>query len=164
MANYIGRCAAIAAIVVSAGFVNAAQASESEFKEAVGDCMSNSALPRQSSRVVCEAAESIVELVEAAQENDEKKREEFTQRYVDEALKKYPNYNVVVSHNGGKIIGNGAQHLHIEVPMTVGTCGYEIWLLPKGQKITFVRNGDGGFINWAFGGRFNRDGDTVNFY
>ena len=45
---------------------------------------------------------------------------------------------------------------------------YTVWVIPQGFKTTFVLDGDGGWINWAFGGpSFNRresDGKVVDFY
>ncbi|MCD7034017.1 stress protein [Metabacillus sp. GX 13764] len=38
---------------------------------------------------------------------------------------------------------------------------YGIWVFEDGK---FVNNGDGGYINWAFRGWFDRDGGTVNFH
>ncbi len=37
---------------------------------------------------------------------------------------------------------------------------YGIWLFDEG---TFKNKGDGGWINWAFRGRFDRDGGYVKF-
>ena len=92
---------------------------------------------------------------------DNAKREAFTQQYISNINQQYPNYNAVISHNGGTIEGNNVVHQHVELGMAVGSCGYEVYLSPKGQHFKFVRNGDGGFINWAYGGDFNRDGSTI---
>merc|ERR1711971_165895 len=44
----------------------------------------------------------------------------------------------------------------------INLCGYKymVYIFVKG---TFVNNGDGGFINWAFWGNANRDGGRVTF-
>ena len=107
------------------------------------------------------AAANVVKGIFGIKGNDDAKREAFTQQFVEEANKQYPNYNVVISHNGGSVEGNNIIHDHLELPMTVGTCGYEAYMSPKGQHFKFVRNGDGGFINWAYGGDFNREDNTI---
>ncbi len=99
-----------------------------------------------------------------ARANDGQRLEAFTQEFVKAALQNHPDYNVVVSHNGGQVWGAGAIHQHVEIPMTVGTCGYEVYFFPRGRQFVFKRNGDGGYINWALGGYFNQNGDTVTFY
>jgi hypothetical protein len=45
--------------------------------------------------------------------------------------------------------------------MTVGTCGYDAYFSPKGKPFSFQNQGDGGFINWAFDGEFNRNGNQL---
>jgi hypothetical protein len=92
--------------------------------------------------------------------NDNKKREAYTQQFVQQAGQKYPGYNVVICHPGHRVSGANI-HQHYELPMTVGTCGYDIYFSKKGKQFTFVNQGDGGFINWAFNGEFNRNGNTL---
>ena len=54
-----------------------------------------------------------------------------------------------------------AVHVHQELDIGLGfTQGYEIWVFDSG---TFSRAGDGGFINWAFGGCFTANGADVTF-
>jgi hypothetical protein len=99
--------------------------------------------------------------------DDNKKREAYTQQFVNDASKKYPHYNVVICHPSHtatpneKTPGTYARHQHVELGMTVGTCGYDVYFAPKGKPFTFVNQGDGGFINWAFNGEFNRNGGTI---
>jgi hypothetical protein len=38
---------------------------------------------------------------------------------------------------------------------------YEVYFSPKGQPFEFVLEGDGGFINWAYIGNFNRNDHTL---
>jgi hypothetical protein len=45
--------------------------------------------------------------------------------------------------------------------MTVGTCGYDAYISPMGQPFVFANQGDGGYLNWAYLGRFNRNGNTL---
>lgn len=93
-------------------------------------------------------------------EEDDKRREEFTKQYVAEAVKKYPNQNFVISHNGGDVEGEHV-HDHVELSVNNGTIGYEVFASPKGKPFKFVRKGDGGFINWAYAGDFTREDDST---
>jgi hypothetical protein len=102
-----------------------------------------------------------IEVAKTVNGNDTQKREAFTKGFVSQASQQYPNYNVVISHNGGDVWGAGVVHQHVEVPMTAGTVGYEAYFAPKGQPFKFVRKGDGGYINWAFQGNFQHNGATI---
>ena len=93
--------------------------------------------------------------------NDNKKREAYTQQFVQQASQKYPGYNLVVCHPRHTVSGANVIHQHYELPMTVGTCGYDIYFDQKGKPFTFVNQGDAGFLNWAFNGEFNRNGNTL---
>jgi len=106
------------------------------------------------------AGEAAVFAAKLAINNDDKKREAYTQQFVQQASQKYPGYNVVICHPKHRISGANI-HQHHELPMTVGTCGYDIYFSQKGKPFTFVNEGDGGFINWAFNGEFNRNGNTL---
>lgn len=44
------------------------------------------------------------------------------------------------------------------------TCWFKVFYAPQGVKFGVFNNGDGGYINWAFSGKFNRRGKTVHFY
>src|SRR5271165_6366427 len=73
--------------------------------------------------------------------NDEnKKREAYTQQFVQEASKKYPRYNVVICHPNHTVSpgkGSYVVHQHFELGMTSGTCGYDVYFAPKGKPFTF---------------------------
>jgi hypothetical protein len=93
---------------------------------------------------------------------DNAKRAEFTKRMIDELNREYPGYNAVITHHkSSKAEGPSVIHDHVELPMSIGTKGYEVFLSPKGQPFKFVLNGDGGYINWAYGGDFHRDHHTL---
>lgn len=68
-----------------------------------------------------------------------------------------PDKNIVVIHQDiGVEFGadvTGLEHLGKE-------SGFDIYALDEG---TVTRQGDGGYINWAFYGRFDRDDDVVTF-
>ncbi len=105
---------------------------------------------------------AVTGLVKQLQAEDNEKRAAFTQRTIAELNQKYPDYNFVITHHKrSKAEGPGVVHQHVELPMAVGSAGYEIFGSPKGQPFKFSLNGDGGFINWAYGGDFTRDGNTL---
>lgn len=91
--------------------------------------------------------------------DDNQKREQFTKNFVDEARKQYPDYNIVIIHTPHSREGNFI-HEHHELPMTVGTCGYEAYFSKIGEPFSLENQGDGGYINWAFAG-YQRDGKRI---
>ena len=98
--------------------------------------------------------------------DDNGKRGAYTKNFADTASQKYPHYNVVICHPNHTVSpppGKGSYviHQHVELGMTVGTCGYDIYFSRKGKAFKFVNQGDGGFINWAFNGEFARNGGTL---
>lgn len=97
--------------------------------------------------------------IQKAQGNDNAKRSAFTQQFVQQASQQYPGYNVVICHNQCVVNGPQVVHQHYELGMTVGTCGYDVFFSPKGKEFTFTNLGDGGFINWAYEGEFDRPGN-----
>jgi hypothetical protein len=104
----------------------------------------------------------IIDLITKIKGDDNKKRAAFTQQTIADLAKKYKNYNFVITHHqGSKAEGPSVAHRHIELPMAVGSAGYEIFGSPKGKPFKFLLNGDGGNINWAFRGDFNRDGNNL---
>ncbi len=104
----------------------------------------------------------IIDVVKALKNDDKEKRAAFTQRTVDELVRKYPDYNFVITrYKQSKTSGQSIIHHHVEMNQHVGTVGYEIYAAPKGKPFKFSLNGDGDFINWAFRGDFNRNGNTL---
>jgi hypothetical protein len=98
--------------------------------------------------------------------NDNAKREAYTKTFADTASKKYPHYNVVICHPNHTVspapgIGSHVIHQHFELGMAAGTCGYDVYFSRKGKPFTFVNQGDGGFLNWAFNGEFTQKGNTL---
>ena len=84
-------------------------------------------------------------------------REEATQLMVDHYTRAFPDKNCIVCHSPHVQSLNGMVHDHIELPQRVGTIGYEIYVFDDG---IFTNLGDGGYINWAFGGNFVQDPDN----
>jgi len=93
--------------------------------------------------------------------DDNSKREAYTQNFVAQASKKFPNCNVVVCHPQHRVAGPQVAHTHYELGMHVGTCGYDIYSSPMGQPFIFENQGDGGYLNWAYAGQFSRNGNTL---
>ena len=117
--------------------------------------------------VVGVAAIAAAVVIAAAISADNDKREKFTLQFVTAASKKFPNYNVVICHTNNtatpneKTPGTYVRHKHVELGMTVGTCGYEVYFSPMGKPFQFVNQGDGGYLNWAYYGQFTRNGNTI---
>ena len=81
-------------------------------------------------------------------------------------------YNVMVLKTENVSLGDYGGRIQRGVTVQTGchcfvwcqTCTFEVLVAPKGYKWSATNNGDGGYINWAFGGRYTRDGSTVRFY
>ena len=109
-------------------------------------------------QVVLTIAKGVHEWV-AAIRADNEKREAFTSAYVKEAVRQYPNYNVAIIHTNHGVAGNYVK-AHYELPMTFGTCGYEIYFALRGDTFALTNNGDGGYLNWAYKGQFKREDNS----
>ena len=78
----------------------------------------------------------------------------------DWTAKKYPGWAIAIAHKAttkGKAI-----HQHVEVPLAFGTYGYEVYFVKPGKHFSLTRQGDGGFINWAYIGPWKRKGNTIS--
>lgn len=72
-------------------------------------------------------------------------------------------------HDSGNGMGShdfvNAVSVHCELPLDDGildlTEDYNLYLFDFG---TFTLQGDGGYVNWAFGGHFDRNDHEVTFY
>jgi hypothetical protein len=117
--------------------------------------------------IVGVAAIAAAVVIVAAISADDDKRAKFTLQFVTVASKKFPNHNVVICHTNHTATpnentpGTYVRHKHIEIGMTVGTCGYDAYFSPMGKPFQFVNQGDGGYINWAYYGQFARNGNTI---
>ena len=90
------------------------------------------------------------------------KRSSFTKYYVTEARKKYPDYNVVIihtKHNRDGIFIH--QHEELNYLLDIKSIGYEIYFSKIGDPFWLENLGDGGYINWAYDGYFERDGNRI---
>ncbi|MUL43234.1 stress protein [Streptomonospora sp. PA3] len=92
---------------------------------------------------------------------DEDNRGEFVRRAVDEAFQASGGrYNVIMMNlSQGYEERLEAKRLYANVRW--GSINYGLWIAEAGE---FTNTGDGGYINWAMKGWFDRDGMTVRFH
>lgn len=113
--------------------------------------------------VLADLLANVINLITQGIDSSEHDKEEaFTQAVCAKVREQLPTMNVMVVH--GSFTSNfvNATHQHVELPLTAPrTMGYEIYAFTSG---TFTLQTDGGFINWCFGGNFNRDGNNVTFF
>lgn len=64
-------------------------------------------------------------------------------------------FNLAVSHS------DQLEGVQVYGSANYGDLIYGIWVFESG---TFVNEGDGGYINWAFIGQWDRDEGSVSFY
>jgi len=126
--------------------------SEREFEEATVE-------PRwvaTVARAVVKGIMKIVDIIKGKINADKQKRSKWTLDMVSQFRQKYPHYNFVVCHVKHKYNFKGARgkdwgHSHQELKVSFGkTVGYEIYWFKEG---TFKRQGDGGWLNWAYSGK-----------
>ncbi|KAK0111746.1 hypothetical protein ONS95_002083 [Cadophora gregata] len=105
---------------------------------------------------------AIIKGVNAINDAEHAKQEKFTQTTVEALRLRYPAYNVLIVHPKHSRNLVNEHHDHKELPITPPrTVGYEIYVFESG---TFTLEGDGGFINWCFSGRYTREGaNRVHF-
>lgn len=96
-------------------------------------------------------------LINAAEQDG--KRLDFTQMTVDTLMQNHPGFNVMVCCTDCNAQLDGVD-MHLD-SQDYGFATYQIWVFESG---TFDLEGDGGLINWCFGGSFDRDGKHVEFH
>jgi len=103
------------------------------------------------------------------EQDDDPKRKMYTQETVSNATSQYPKFNWVICHSPYTTAFDGVEgtdwgHTHHELGISFGrSIGYGFYWAKSG---TFYRQGDGGFINWAYNGNItgtDDDGATVHF-
>jgi len=94
--------------------------------------------------------------------HDHPPRDEACKAIVNQMLDEYPKYNImIVSTQHWQSFDSGCLHFHIELkPYPMSTVGYEVYVFKHG---CFALQGDGGYDNWCFGSKFERDGNWVQF-
>ncbi|RDB14947.1 hypothetical protein Hypma_016157 [Hypsizygus marmoreus] len=130
---------------------------------------------RQAGAVV-EAGAEVIKLItgvvagiKAGIAADKNKRSQFTQDLVKDLSSKNPAFNYVICHTKHTTAFDGAKgtdwgHSHQEFDIKIGgTVGYEIYWAKSGK---FTRQGDGGYLNWAYIGNVKSkspDGKEIVF-
>jgi len=109
--------------------------------------------------------------ISSAIEADKYARSGFTQDTVSKLYQKHPQMNFVICHTGHHYKFPGVKgkdwyhdHRELNVKFPVGsTIGFEIYGFTQGE---FFREGDGGYLNWAYIGRVAKkedDGKHITF-
>ncbi|KAF9496684.1 hypothetical protein BDN71DRAFT_1505590 [Pleurotus eryngii] len=120
-------------------------------------------------RVAVNGIRAIIRKVQRTLDEDKDARGKFTYNLVSEMRQQYPGFNWVVCHtkHGTKFDGEKGEdwdHRHQEFDIKLGgTVGFEIYNLKSGE---FIRQGDGGFLNWAYIGNVaskSEDGKVIKF-
>jgi hypothetical protein len=106
-----------------------------------------------------EIGKAIAKLVSDLKKGN-KIKSDFTSKFVSEAAKKYPGYSVAIVHKVSKTTGK-AIHQHVEVPLPIGTYGYEVYFAKPGTRFDIWRKGDGGYINWSYIGAWKVKGNHI---
>jgi len=127
-----------------------------------GYAVSNSTQELES-RQVGQAAEAVIQsittIISSIQDGiaqDKINRSEFTKNLVAQLYQEHRNFNWIVCHTQHTTKFDGKRgvdwdHRHQEFDVKIGgTVGYEIYNLKSGE---FTRQGDGGYLNWAFIGQ-----------
>lgn len=92
---------------------------------------------------------------------DEDNRGEFVRRAVEEAFQASGGRYSVVMMNLSQGYEERLETKRLYANVRWGSINYGLWIAEAGE---FTNTGDGGYINWAFKGWFDRDGDTVRFH
>jgi len=106
----------------------------------------------QVGKMIAEVVSKIKEAIAADKEN----RSKWTFKLVEDMYNKDHSFNYIVCHtkhrtNFWGVQGKDWYHRHEELPMGLfkKTTGFEIYGCKNG---TFTREGDGGYLNWAYKG------------
>jgi hypothetical protein len=112
---------------------------------------------------VAEGIVKVVDLIKDKIQKDKNARSQWTQDFVNRLHAQNPHFNYIICHTDHTAKWDGVRgkdwsHMHQEFPVSFGkTVGYEIYW---GRTGTFIRKGDGGYLNWAFYGNVkSRSGD-----
>jgi hypothetical protein len=116
-------------------------------------------------KVAVKGIQKIIEVIKGKIEKDKTRRSQFTSDFIKDAMAKYRGWNWVICHTKHKTNFKGEHHhRHEEFKVSFGkTIGYEIYWFKAG---TFERQGDGGYLNWSYGGNIaskSKDGKTITF-
>lgn len=102
-----------------------------------------------------------VQVAQAINNLREGSRDAFTQKAVQEAFDKAGGQYNVVMMNLSAGHEERLNNVKLYANVKYGAVYYGLWIFEDGE---FTNTGDGGFLNWAFQGWFDRDGSTVRFH
>ncbi|KAL0955224.1 hypothetical protein HGRIS_004126 [Hohenbuehelia grisea] len=111
---------------------------------------------RQAAQIASAVIGGITQIIGGIQDGikqDKLNRGEFTKNLVSQMHQQHPDFNWIVCHTKHTYKFDGQRgvdwdHRHQEFDIKVGgTIGYEIYNLKSGD---FTRQGDGGYLNWAY--------------
>jgi hypothetical protein len=88
-------------------------------------------------------------------------RDGWTQQQLGPLQSANPGKNIMiisVKHDASQLKGSQQQQMDCACP-SGGHVNYTVYIFDEG---VFLHQGDGGFLNWAFMGKFVRDGDKVS--
>ncbi|KAJ2918935.1 hypothetical protein MD484_g1495, partial [Candolleomyces efflorescens] len=120
-------------------------------------------------RAAVQGVIKIVQLIKGKIEKDKSRRGNYTHEFIGKSMAQFPKWNWVICHTKHTKKFDGKQgkdwfHRHEEFKVSFGkTIGYEIYWFKSG---TFTRKGDGGYLNWAYGGNIkkkSKDGKVITF-
>ncbi|KAJ2922110.1 hypothetical protein H1R20_g14992, partial [Candolleomyces eurysporus] len=120
-------------------------------------------------RAVVQGVIRVVQLIKGKIEKDKSRRGNYTHDFIGKSMAQFPKWNWVICHtkHSTKFDGKSGTdyfHRHEEFPVSFGkTIGYEIYWFKSG---TFTRQGDGGYLNWSYGGNIkkkSKDGKVITF-
>jgi hypothetical protein len=106
-------------------------------------------------RIVLSTSLSVVRLILDIDAHEHDAEEAFTQQTIAALRQEYPDYNALMCHSAFRQNFTNSFHYHYEFPLTAPRSqGYEVFLFKAGE---FWLDGDGGFVNWAYDGKFTKD-------
>ena len=85
----------------------------------------------------------------------------FTKMYLDTMGPKHPTKNILITCVAHERDFTNEFHEVAELGTWFGGIKYDCYVFDSGE---FTLKGDGGWINWAFTGSFDRDGGHVVFH
>jgi len=117
---------------------------------------------------ILEIAKTIFDFVEELTKLDGEQHEremQWTQKFVEQYQEQNPNNNILVVHDRDRyevnLVNSVQTNYQLPLPGPFNqTQGYNIYHFDSG---TINYHGDGTYVNWCFGGNYQRNGDFVTF-
>ncbi|KAF8991073.1 hypothetical protein BDQ17DRAFT_1433353 [Cyathus striatus] len=114
-------------------------------------------------------ADGIFNIIGGFKDSDNKRREKFVHDALDKYGRLHPGCNIIVVHTDLGYDKNfqgqegkdwGKAHEEVWIKIGGGSKGYDIFWFKKG---TFVRHGDGGWLNWGYTGSPKREDNKLTY-